>query len=263
MLLLFAAGLGIDDAAAEQLYVSTSGQIVPNTVSQNSGLRTHCNNPANPCSLARVLANDGLGNDTLAVMVSGAGATVSLSSDLTVTDQLSFRFYLNDSAPSVSHEGTLKISGNLTLSSGGVIKDYSDKLAIVVTSPQLNITANQTGSGNPGPSLPGKVTIGEAGRLVRIERSANDDCMTFDDHTLAGRTEKSPTECASGFNAESVIVITSSVTVNEQLQLQESAILSMEADVAAKDRDKSFLAVNNARGIDSFGGTLRVAVNRV
>ena len=265
ILLLCTAGLGNNDAAAQQLYVSTSGKIVPttgpNAITDNAGLRGHCNNPANPCSLAQVLANDGLGNDTLAVMVSGAGATVNLSSDLTVADELSFRFYLNDSAPSVSHAGTLKISGNLTLSSGGVIKDHGDKLAIVVTSPQLNITANQTGSGNPGPNLPGSVTIGEAGRLVRIEQSGTDECMTFDDLTLAGRTQMSPTECDNGIDAEAVIVITSSLTVNEPLQLQESAILSMEADVAAKDRDKSFLAVNSARGIDSFGGTLRVAVS--
>ena len=266
-LLLLAAGLGAGDAAAqEHYYVSTNGRVLTTDDRTTTQLQALCKNPANPCRLAHVLAAGGLQNDTLAVLVSAAGATLNLSSDLTVADELSFRFYMNDGAPAASHAGTVKFSGNLTISGGGVIQDHkSDKLAIVVTSPRLTITANATGTGQPGPNLPGKVTIGESGRLVRIEQpsSQTDQCMTFDDLTLAGRTQISASACNSTVTpAAEEIIITNSLTVNAQLQLQGSAILRMTAaPAAAKDLDKAFLAVNDSRGIESFGGTLRVEVD--
>ena len=263
-LLLLAAGLSTGDAQAQDhYYASTNGQIIPSTVTDATGLAGLCKNPANPCRLAHLLSHSALGDDTLAVMVSAAGATLNLSSDLTIDDELSFRFYMNDGAPAASHAGTLKFSGNLTISDGGVIKDHkSDKLAIVVTSPRLSIMANATAQAtDPGPNLPGKVTIGESGRLVRIEQNGTGQCMTFDDLTLAGRTQISPTECNTNVTpAAAEIIITNSLTVNDQLQLQGNAVLRMTASPAAKDLDKAFLAVNDSRGIDSFGGTLRVEV---
>ena len=260
-MLLLAAGLSTGDAQAQDhYYASTNGQIIPSTVTDATGLAGLCKNPANPCRLAQLLANNGLGNDTLAVLVSAAGTTLNLSSNLTIADTLSFRFYMNDGAPAASHAGTVKFSGNLTLSTGGVIKDHSsDKLAIVVTSPRLTITANT----NNLPNLPGKVTIGEAGRLVRIEQSGTENCMTFDDLTLAGRTQISASACngTAPTGEQEEIIITNSLTVNAQLQLQGSAILRMTAAPASKDLDKAFLAVNDSRGIESFGGKLRVEVD--
>ena len=249
-LLLAAAGLGAGDVEAQTIrYTAVNGRLT-------SDIAT-CANPANPCRLSSVLGNDALANDTVAVLVSAAGAMVEVTSDLTISDRLDFQLYTNDGSPTAWVAGTLKFSGDLTLQNGGVIGSEGDKVARIIESRQVTITANQTGTGNPGPNLPGKVTIGDGSR-VRITQSGTAQCLTFDDLTIAGRTQITATNCLN--DLEAVINITNSLTVNDELELMGAAILNVTAAPEEKNLGKAFVAVNSSDGITSSSGKLRLAV---
>ena len=135
-----------------------------------------------------------------------------------------------------------------------MVYSEGNKLALIITSRVLSLAA--------GSNLPGPVTLSEQGRLVSVvqpERGTS-SCMSFDDLTIAGPTQITPSACSSG---ESVVTITNSLTVNSELQLQgTSPVLhvSMSSAPASDDLRKAFVEVNGEDGIQSFGGKLRLSV---
>ena len=152
--------------------------------------------------------------------------------------------------------GTLKFSGDLTITAAGVIGSEGDKLTRVIASRQVDITAGTSSN------LPGKVTIGDVSR-VRIDQTGTDNCLLFNELTIASRTQIAPTACSgTGADAEEVIRVDSSLTVNSELELLGDAILEVPAVNPAKkaDQAKIFVEVNSSAGISSSGGMLRLSV---
>ena len=203
-------------------------------------------------------------NDTIAVLVEESGEVVELGGADIVSgatfedawvirgDRLNFQFYTNDGNPTANETGTLKITANLSIYSGGAIYSADNNLALIITSSSLIIGGN---TDTQGPALPDAITISEPGRQVRIsQRSDARECMTFDDLTIAGRTLITP-ECGDKY-----INITNSLTVNGQLQLRNDAVVNATASPVADDLSKAFIAVNDSQGIQSFGGKLRIDV---
>ena len=246
--LLVASGLGAGDALGQQTryYTSTSGKAYA------AGM---CSNPADPCNLTGFLNNIGT-NAQVAVLVDSEGELIEVADAVEVNNILDIQFYTNDGNPTVNEAGTIKFSGALTLGANGIIRSTDEKVARVITSRTVAITANSS-----GPNLPGAVTLSEPGRLVSVSQSSGDrSCMTFNNLTIAGRTQITPSACSSG---ESVVTITNSLTVNSELQLQgTSPVLhvSMSSAPASDDLRKAFVEVNGEDGIQSFGGKLRLSV---
>ena len=216
-----------------------------------------CANPADPCRLSAVLSRTDLAaGDTLAIMVSAAGAMVDVTDDVSVGQALDFQLYTNDGSPTDWVAGTLKFSGDLTITAAGVIGSEGDKLTRVIASRQVDITAGTSSN------LPGKVTIGDVSR-VRIDQTGTDNCLLFNELTIASRTQIAPTACSgTGADAEEVIRVDSSLTVNSELELLGDAILEVTAVKPAKkaDQAKMFVEVNSSAGITSSGGMLRLSV---
>ena len=245
--LLVASGLGAGDAQGQRLYVSNTGKTA------GASMAT-CQNPADPCDIGTVLGsgftlNTTEGN-TIAILVDAEGAQVEISDAVTVNNNLDFQFYTNDGNPTANEAGTLKFSGNLTIGADGVVRSAEDKVARIITSRTLSVAA--------GTNLPGTVTVSEPGRLVSVVQPERSSCMSFDDLTIAGRTQLDPTNCP-----DDTVTITNSLTVNERLQLLGSSVLSvaMTSAPSAANLGKAFVAVNGPDGsIQSFGGTLRLSV---
>ena len=261
--LLMASGFRISGAQAQdpprRLYVSATGKALPGG---NFNLNTFCSNPADPCNLAEVLNRGGYADTQFAILVDGPGASVEIREAFTVRYRVDFQFYTNDGNPTVNEPGTLELSGNLTIestrSTDGVVYSSDNNLALIITSRVLSITTKPDVQ-----RLPGPVTLSKPGRLVSLEQTGTEECMTFDDLTIAGRTQITPTACAgTRDDPESAVNITNSLTVNGDLQLLgDNPVLNVTSAPEPADLRKAFIEVNSADGIESFGGTLRLAIN--
>ena len=251
-LLLLAAGLGAGDVMAQRLYTSTTGKAVSGELGSN------CINPSDPCKLADVLTTDPGDGTVIAILVSGAGAVIEINQAVTISNEVTFAFYTNNGVPTNNEAGTLKFRGNLTLS--GVIK--RSKLALVIASPQVLITSRTPTESGPSPNIPGAVTISEGNRVL-IDQVDQNYCLSFDDLTIGGRTQIMLEGCSGGESPEARMDIQNSLTVNGELSLTGAAVINVTAAPAdtKKARDAAFVEVNSSRGIDSFGGKLRLAVS--
>ena len=260
-LLLLAAGLGAGDVMAQEgsakrYYASTSGKAVTSAET--------CENPSDPCDIGDILGSDLNSGDQIAILVSAAGAVVEITDDVSLSDSLNFAFYTNDGVPTNNEAGTLKFKGNLTLTVEGVIT--ATKLARVIASPLLKIAARAdqmwAGVSTPTSNIPGAVTISEGNRVL-LEQVDGGYCIKFDDLTIGGRTHVDLNDCTGGEgSAEAQLVIQNSLTVNGALSLASREVINVTAAPTTKTaRAKAFVAVNSARGIDSFGGKLRLSVS--
>ena len=257
--LLMAPGIGTGVVQAQQaltrIYTSTRGKALPQQ-GVNVNYRTFCTNPADPCNLAQILERGSQFDTQFAILVDGPGAFVEIRQSFTVLHRLDFQFYTNDGIPTANETGTLKFSGNLTINAGKSIWSTSNNVALIITSNTLSIAG--------GSSLPGRIALSEPGRRVRITQPNNATCMSFDDLTIAGRTQITPAACAgTRDDPESVVNITNSLTVNGYLQLLgDNAVLNVTSAPAESDLRKAFLEVNSPDGsIGSIGGKLRLAVS--
>lgn len=248
--LLLAAPAALQTAAGQaRWYTSLSGKPI---ATDAPNLNADCGNPADPCRVGDVLANDNLTDGEVAIMVSGPGELIDISSEVVVADSLDFQLYRNAGTPTENIAGTIKFSGPLTITASGVISSEPGKVVRLITAPQLTIIPASSRL-----NIPGAIALSEPGRLVRLEARQTCEDLAFDELTIAGRTQITIEGCPAGNDGQ--INITGSLTVNGQLRLPDPVILNIMA--APEKLSDAFVEVTSAGSVESFGAKLRINVS--
>ena len=242
LLLVLVAGTAVNEAEAQnRLYASVNG---------DKGTSNDCMNPSNPCTVARAV-EVGKAADSVAVLVDSRGAAVEIDvgDQLVITYDLKIGAYMNNSSPTVNVPATLMLTGDLIDIKAGAQVNADADLALVLLPKQVMIGGNDVAA---EANIKGSVTIGGSGYRVEVDQPDNaSDCMVFDDLTIGGRVELAPDDDCDPDGP--LVHIRNSLTVNERLQLRNSAVLRVSAAKGAS----GFVRINDR----VFGGGAKLELS--